>query len=163
AALAGRRPLHTSIAPAGTSGVAYYPMLAESLTAMALQAADLTTAGGDVLVIDGRATAAGEPLASAIRGLLPGRAVSAGRGVPLRTPTVRYGLVDAIRQSGMTAPDVVLLVAREDDEDRLHPLGRNLCDALPDALDELAITPTVITSICTTTRDGWYRIGAGYD
>lgn len=160
-ALAGRKPLHTSNSRSGTTGVTYYPMLAESVTGMALEAKRLTKPGGRILVIDAVEEVPYSGPSSALRipdvaALLPDRTVMEVKA------TREANLVETIRASGMTKPDAVVLAAPPGGGGRVFPHGHDVCLNLSDALDELQIRSPVVAVLCDP-HEGWYEVGIGFN
>ena len=160
-ALRGRKPLHTTYSRTGTSGVAYYPMLAETTTAMALEARSLTEPGQQVVVIDARETSSpAGPLVPAalpdVAGMLPDRLVT------VVTASRSAQLIDSLRAAGVVSPAVVIIAAPPVDDLRVYPLGHDLCLVLAEALRDLAASSAVIAEGCPPI-EGWYQVGAGYN
>ena len=162
AALAGRKPLHTTYSGSGTPGVGYYPTYRETVTAMALQAKKVTTVGSRVLVIDADDQAnlgSGLPNNYVIPDLtssLEGRVVSTVQATRAKS------LADTIRDADATSATAIILAKPPLDELQVHPFGRLVCDELAIALDELAIQPAVIVDGCDA-HDGWYKVDMGYN
>ena len=161
-ALAGRKPLHTTYAGSGTTGVGYYPTYIETVTAMALQAERHTAAGATVLVID----AVDKP---GVRSGVPNGFVTPDvsssldhRNVIVVHASWSKSLVDTIRDAGGTDAAAIVLATPPLDALAVHPLGRLVCDELADALSDLGIHPAVIVSSCER-HEGWYKLDVGYN
>ena len=160
-ALRGRKPLHTTYARTGTSSVAYYPMLAETTTAMALEARSLTEPGRQIVVIDARETSSPEgPLVPStlpdVAAMLPDRLVT------VVAASRSAHLVDSLRAAGAISPAAVIIAAAPVDELRVHPQGRDGCVVLAEALRGLGAPSAVVTEGCPPI-EGWYQVGAGYN
>ena len=163
-ALAGRKPLHATYSGSGTLGVEYYPSYLETVTAMARLAEMLTPPGGRVLVIDaavdqGQIVATPTPWKALP---LPDLAsIVAKREVVTVTASHDEVLATTIRRSGASDAQTIVLAAPPFDLQVL-PSGETPCEALSDALAELDIQPTVITSECEP-HEGWYKLDVGFN
>jgi branched-chain amino acid transport system substrate-binding protein len=164
AALAGRKPLHTTYSGSGTSGVDYYPTYRETVNAMLLQAEKLTIPGARVLVID----AAKEqqnidvPLLKAF--VTPDVSASlANRQVVTVRASRSEFLADTIRRVGTDVAAVVLATPPINEFLTLSTSGGLVCDDLAAALDELSIKPAVVVVDGCEPHDGWYQVDVGYN
>jgi hypothetical protein len=161
-ALAGRKPLHTTYAGSGTTGVGYYPTYTETVTAMALQAEKLTAPGAKVLIIDAddhNEVGSGLPNFFFIPDF---SSTLENRNAIVVRASRSKALVDTIRDAGGTNAAAIVfatppLIALE-----VHPFARLVCDDFFNALNELAIHPAVIVDGCDP-HEGWYKLDVGYN
>jgi hypothetical protein len=161
-ALGGRKPLHTTYSGSGTTGVGYYPTYRETVTAMALQAEKLTRFGSRVLVIDGVDHPNIQP-GSPNNYVIPDLTSSlAGRVVSTVQATTTKSLADTIRGANATDATAIILAIPPLEQLQVHPISQLICDALANAVDELAIQPAVIVDGCDA-HDGWYKVDVGYN
>jgi hypothetical protein len=163
AALAGRKPLHTTYSGDGTSGVGYYPTYRETVHAMALQAAKLTEPGERVLVLDAATDQA--TLQGSLKAFVTPDVTDsvAGREVVASRVSVSQPLADTIRALGATDVAAIVLATPPIEENyTLTVRGGLVCDVLFDALVELDISPAVIVDRCDP-HEGWYQVDMGYD
>jgi hypothetical protein len=162
AALAGRKPLHTSYSGGGTEGVEYYPTYRETVNAMALQAKALTAPGAQILVIDAAVTHLDDPSLTAfvtpdISPTLADRDV-----ITVKASTTEH-LADTIHRVGATDATAIVLVTPPIDQFFTVPVrGHLICEDLSDSLGELGMSPVVIVDGCAP-HEGWYRLDLGYN
>jgi branched-chain amino acid transport system substrate-binding protein len=148
-ALAGRKPLHTTLSTSGTKGVSYYPSYREAAVAMTLQAEKLTAPGAKVLVAAGTA---GSPDTSS----LENREIVVVQAGP-------EALVDTIRRAGATDAAAVVLAAPPFSSAQVHPPnGELLCDDFANALNELGMHAAVIVDTCDP-HEGWYALDSSFN
>jgi hypothetical protein len=163
AALAGRKPLHTTYSGAGTPGVGYYPTYRETVNAMAVQAERLTAPGARILVIDAAEDQGHLHAVSLNAFVIPDvSSILANRDVSIVRASSTEHLVDSIRSAGATDAKAVILATPPLDEMSVNPFGRLVCEDLSDALDELNIKPAVIVDGCDQ-HDGWYKLDVGFN
>jgi hypothetical protein len=148
-ALAGRKPLHTTLSSSGTKGVSYYPSYRETAVAMTLQAEKLTAPGAKVLVIAGAATSPD------ISGLVNRNVVVVNVGAE--------PLIDAIQRAGATDAAAVVLDAPPFVPGQAHvPNGGALCDDFSQALNDLGMRAAVIVDACNP-HEGWYKLDESFN
>jgi len=159
AALAGRKPLHTTHSSNGTTGVAYYPTYFETVNAMAVQAEKVTAPGDHVLVIDA-ADERGDSTTGTVFVTPDVTSILANRDVTIVHASREEAITDTIRNAGSIDASAIVLALPPVDEFQIHPFARTACDDLATALDALSLRPAVIASGCEA-HEGWYKVDVG--